>query len=773
MRTLSRTTKLMAATSLLAMWSVAASAQTQLAANDAATGATTAAAGETEGLQDILVVGEKRESRLQEVPIAITAVSGSIMQQRNLNELNDLSGYVPGLNVAKSQGAERIITIRGIGYETGSNPNSQPGVAFHIDGVYIAHVASLAQDLLDIDRVEVLRGPQGTVFGETSTGGAINVITKKPVIGETSGSMSGSYGNYNYVRGNASLNLPISDVLAARFSGQYLRHDGYGYSTGVPNISKYRLDDADNIGGRGSLIFKPNDTFTALLEGQLFHANHAASLQKDVRDTSPGKRVVDQDYPGTYKTDTRMIYLTLSQELGDTIIAKSVSAYQYLNKNQTQESDRTANPALLDHLVRWKDRSKTFTEELSLSSQGPSMVDWTIGGFYLRQRALQDIYEISAPSIAATVLPDGTGVKFQTDSPYQHTSWAGYGQATAHLNDAFSLTAGARYSWDKVTAQPYQFFQYVTGRGAKSSAVTGKVSAEYKVTPDNLFYVSGSKGYKPTGVSFVSGSPFVPGSFSSGPQFVPPTFKKETVYAAEIGSKNDFFDHMLRLNASAYYYWYRNFQYTADDPVPFAGGTDNIPRAEVYGAEFEASLMPMTGLRFDGFVSLGKGTFKSNTLVIDAQTAAAIRNTTFAQLGYPAGYFYDARIEQAVADGRSNVNGKRLPKMPGLSGTFSTTYTTDLGAGELTMRGEVVYRGKFNYRIFAVAANDRVPAYTIANAYIEYAPNNQPWKVSFSANNIFDKAGLNSRFADPYGSGSTSVEYIAPRQVFGTVSVKF
>ena len=736
----------------------AADAAAEPAPGDVAQGA----ASDTSSLGDIIVTGEKRETRLQSAPLSITAIGGDQLQQRNLNELNDLNGYVPGLNIAKSEGAERIITIRGIGYETAQNPNSQPGVAFHIDGVYIAHVIALNQDLLDVDRVEVLRGPQGTVFGETSTGGAINVITKKPVIGETSGSGSISYGNYNYVKGVATLNLPISDTLAARGSIQYFRHDGYGYATAVPGKSKFELDDANNVGYRASLIWKPNDTFTALLEGQGFNADHHGALQKDITDTQPKTRVVTQDYPSRFKLDTKMIYLTLAQEIGDVAVAKSVTAYQYMNKHQTSDNDRLASPFYFDHIILWQDKSKTFTQEVSISSQPNPTFDWTVGGFYLRQRALQNIFETVTPFAAAIVQPDGTGVKFQTDSPYQHTSIAGYGQGTYHLSEQFALTAGARYSWDKITAQPYQYFFAIPPRKTTSAELTGKVGAEYKLTPDNLLYLTASRGYKPTGLSFNSGSILVPTSF-----------KKETVNALEVGSKNEFLDRRVRFNASAYYYWYRNFQFTAEDPIPFAGGTDNIPRAEIYGAEFEASVLPTDGLRFDGTLSLGRGKFTSSFLAIDAQTAAQIRNATYAALGFPPAYFFDPRIISAVQGGLQDVKGNRVPKMPGVQGLGSATYSFDALGGKVTLRGEVVYRGKFNYRLFAVAALDRVPSYTMYNAYVEYAPTGGPWKVSFSAQNLTDKAGINSRFSDPYGSGTTSVEYTNPRQVFGTVSVAF
>jgi len=747
---------LCAGTSITTLGASGAFAQTALV-----TATEAAPAGET-ALSDIIVTGEKHETSLQSAPLAITAIDGDLLKQRNINQLNDLNGYVPGLTIAKSEGAERIIAIRGIGYETAQNPNSQPGVAFHIDGVYIAHVIALNQDLLDVARIEVLRGPQGTVFGETSTGGAINVITNKPVLGEFSGTGSISYGNYNYVKATATANIPITDTLAARASIQYLRHDGYGYSTAVPGTSHYALDDANNLGYRASLLWKPTDRFTALLEGQGFSAKHNASLQKDIRDTSPGARVVAQDYPGKFDLNTKMIYLTLTEELSDSVALKSVSAYQFLNKYQSSDNDRLASPFYFDNITLWQDKSRTFTQELSLSSIGRQKLEYVVGGFYLRQRALQNIFEVVTPFAAAVVLPDGTGVKFQTDSPYQHTSIAGYGQATFHVNDDLNLIAGARYNYDKITAQPYQYYAIVPSRESTSRAVTGKVGAEYQATPDSLVYVTGSRGYKPTGLSFNSGSIFVPTSF-----------KKETVDALEIGSKNEFADKRVRLNIAGYYYWYKNFQFTAEDPVPFAGGTDNIPKAEIYGVEVEGSVLPFDGFRLDGNISLGEGHFKGNFLTIDAQTAAQVRASTYAALGYPAGYYFDPRIIAAVSASRQNTNGLSVPKLPGVQGQASATYSWAIGGGKVTLRGDVLYRGKFNYRLFAVAALDRVPAYTIFNAFIAYEPDNKPWSLSIAATNLGDKNGVNSRFSDPYGSGTTSVEYIDPRQVFGTLSVKF
>ncbi|AHE55078.1 hypothetical protein NX02_17000 [Sphingomonas sanxanigenens DSM 19645 = NX02] len=723
------------------------------------------AADGDEGLNDIVVVGEKRETTLQRAPLSITVVGNDELQRRNANELNDLNGIVPGLSISKSEGSARIIAIRGIGYETSANPNSQPGVAFHINGVYVAHVMALAQDLLDVERVEVLRGPQGTVFGQTSTGGAINVITKKPVLGEASGDVALSYGNYNYAKARAGLNIPISDTMAARVSAQYLRHDGYGKSIGVANRSEYDLDDANNLGLRGSLLWQPSSAFTAILSAQTFDTDRNGALQKNVLDTTPGARTVDQDYPSTFELKTRMVDLSLAYDLGEFATLKSVTAYQYMLKEQTADTDRLAGSFYV-HTVRWNDRSKAFTQEVSLASQAGGPLDWTVGGFYLRQRALKDYLSLgSGPALTYQGMP----IVFATYSPYQHTSVAGYGQATYHATDALSLTAGLRYSWDKTTGQPINFFNQfgpANPRRVTSDAFTGKLGVDYQITPTNMVYATLSRGYKPSGVNFNQGSVQVPQSY-----------KKEMVDALEIGTKNEFFDRKVRLNASGFYYWYDDYQYTAEDPRVNSGGSWNIPHAEIYGAEFEASILPMDGLRFDGMLSLAKGEFKGDFFTIDSQGALAIRRAQAIALGLPqpyvTGYGYNPSIIAAVQNNLQNTNGNKVAKLPGVQGNFSTTYDADVGAGQLTLRGEVVYRGSFNSRIFDGGPLDRVPAYTLFNASVQYAPHDSAFTFSVSAQNLFDRNGVNSLFTDPYGALTTSVEYVNPRQVFGTVSYRF
>jgi iron complex outermembrane receptor protein len=729
-------------------------------------------------LKEIVVTGEKRETKLQSAPLAITAVSSEQLEARDTRNLESLGSYVPGVNIIDNQGASFVITIRGIGYETDSNPNSFPGVAFHINGVYIAHPSAVGQSLVDVDHVEVLRGPQGTVFGETATGGAINVILKRAQLDRVSGETSLSYGNYNYVKANGSFNLPLSSTLALRVAGQYVRHDGYNYNIGVPNIPRYELDDANDVAGRAQLYWEPNDKFNAAIDVEGFHTSTHGPLQKlvslyvpgiggapgrYVSDTTPDFRAENQLLPSSYLLNTRMAYLTLNYNASDTVALKSVTAYQYMFHSQVSSSDRTNDPGISDSLKPFSDKSKTFSQEISASSRGNQFIDWTVGALYLRQRASQNISEVGSqnptdPNAFFIHDPANPSINyiFYTQSPYQHTSVGVYGQGIAHLSDSLTVTAGARYNWDKVTAQPVQDFNafgLTLPRESKSTAVTGKLSIDYKITPTNSVYVTGSYGYKPAGVSFVP---------NTGPIFVKPTFKKETVRAIEFGSKNEFFDRTVRLNAAAYYYWLHDYQFTAEDPLPFQGGTSNIPRAEMWGAEFEATWKVTPQFTLDGNLSINRGKFTSDLLTVNPQTAVVLRNGN--------GFSGDAIA--AVLASAQNVRGNKVPKIPQEQANVSATYEQPIGQGTATLRGEMSYRSAYDYLLFN-APTGKVPARTIFNLYAAYQPNEGPWKVSLTVTNLTNKKYLASKFADPYGSFANSVQVGAPRQIFGTVAFKF
>ena len=193
--------------------------------------------------EEVIVTAEKRSESLQDLSQAVTALTSDDVEQRQLTSFVDLSAIAPGVNVAKNEGFKTVITVRGIGNEANQNAIANPSVSYHLDGVYVASPFALQTDFLDLERIEVLRGPQGTLFGQNSTGGGINVVTADPDFDEMSGTADIAMGQFSALRARASVNLPLSDNLAARVSLLRNKHDGY-----TINVSNGQdLDDADSI----------------------------------------------------------------------------------------------------------------------------------------------------------------------------------------------------------------------------------------------------------------------------------------------------------------------------------------------------------------------------------------------------------------------------------------------------------------------------------------------------------------------------------------------
>jgi len=298
---------------------------------------------------------------------------------------------------------------------------------------------------------------------------------------------------------------------------------------------------------------------------------------------------------------------------------------------------------------------------------------------------------------------------------------------------------------------------------------TWRAVLEYDVAPTSMVYGSVSKGYKPGGVN---------GSYNQ--QVIPTVFKPETNVSFEIGSKNTFFDHSLRFNATAFYYIHKNFQYIETDPVPFDGGIANIPEVHDYGAEFEASYVGANGrLHVDASLALEKGVVASHYKSIDSTIADALEGPNFTGnnslpfFGPCAfnGAYYNPACWAAVEAAAMDLKGHEAPATPNVSGSISASYRFDMFGGDFTPRAELVYRGKEWARFFNEPGLDRVPAYTIVNLNFEYVPRgNDHLKLSLAVTNVGDKAGINSRYTDPYGVFQTSDQYIPPRQVIGTVA---
>lgn len=720
---------------------------------------------------DIVVTGEKRQTTLQQAPLAITAITADNLAQSNITQLIDLNGFVPGLTVANSGSFVRVVAIRGIGYEASDNLSAEPGTSFHVDGVYIASPYALQQDFLDLQRLEVLRGPQGTVFGQSATGGILNAITEKPKTDAFGVSTELELGNYNLVRGTATVNIPLSDTLAFRGSVQRYYHDGFAKQTSFSSsYGKYGLDDADRVSTKGSLLWKPTEEFTAQLTAQYFNADEYGAAQKNVDDPDPNPRHISQDYPNKYKLDFFLTYLDLQYDFGPVTI-KSLTSYQRTRNHNQIDVDRLdyATLGYYDVQPYWDNDVDAISQEINVTSNGNGPFSYIAGAYFLYQKLGQHILELqgtdAAPSFDVTYPVTASNLPYNfnygLDSNQKRYSYAGFAQAKYEVSSQLSGTLGLRFNHDDFHSSNLTNFGQYGGpvyASTHENALSGKGEIDFTIAPRNMVYASVSRGYKPGGVSN-----------NSTPLLVPLTYKPEHVWAYEVGSKNRFAGGRVTLNTAAFFYDYRNMQYQEEDPIPYQGGVSNVPKTHIWGAEAEGSWQVTDQFSFDGNVTYLNGKMIGDYYTLDPSLAHEA-TLAAAALGY--GSFDSYTIAQR-AEQVANTNGNKPPKLPKWQGTFGATYATAIAGGEFKAHGEVVYRGKYVYRIFNDSSRDVVPSYALFNANFTYKPQATNWTIGLTVTNITDKAGIASRYSNPFGSFTTSDMYTPPRQVIGSIKYAF
>ncbi|MFT3964542.1 MAG: TonB-dependent receptor [Sphingobium sp.] len=805
------TSMLTAGISLLALTTGTAMARTnskkqpvQLAAADTAAGSSTAGSS-TDGLTDIVVTAERQEVSLQQAPLSISAIPAETLKASNITDITGLNGSVPGLVIAKSGGGERILAIRGIGSETPENTNTQPGVSYHIDGAYIFNSIAASAAFIDVQQVEVLRGPQGTLFGQGSTGGTINVVSIDPATDGLKGNVNFGAGNYHYVEASGALNVPISDTLAIRGAIQHVKHDGYSVATNVPGYKYYGEDDANDTSWRVGAKWTPLDNFSITLNTIQTRSDTHGPAQKNILDPNPDPRALTQDYPGRSFVRTQIYSGVVKWDTSFATI-KSITSYQKLHSEQAWDADglttdlfyaETYSPVSFtgnryDHVALWQSDTKSWTQELNLShSTGP--FQWVVGGVYLHSKNTQYINEyrgsdtnILRPALPESTLFDGEGVQYLTYAELSGITrelWAVFGQASYQFTDKLKFTGGIRYNHDHSTGD-YDSLSggassHLSGAYLQPAAVaptsedawTGKGALEFQITPANMIYASYTRGFKPGGINSSASAGNSAYTALGWTNAIKPTYQQETVDSYEIGTKNRFFNNMLQINGSAFLYNYKNMQFLEEDPVLYGKGISNAPGARVYGVELESSWIATRHLRFDATGSWLEGKFNADYYALDPLAAAKAQIAA----GYPDYLFwtnfYDASVARDAA--RQNINGQRIPKLPRWQGNIAATYTGEVGPGELTARLQYIYRGGFQSRLFNNGTEDTTPHYNQVNLMLKYEPEHTGANITLRITNLFDENGINARFTDPYGSNQVMDTYIPPRQVILSVGYKF
>ncbi len=726
-------------------------------------------------LEEIIVTAQRREVRLQDAALAVSVLSGEDFDQSNIGRLDNFNAYVPGLTIAKNDGAGRVVAIRGVGWETAQNLSTQPSVLLYVDGVYLANPLSMGTDLGDLERIEVFRGPQGTEFGQGTTGGAINLVTIRPDTSAISANIGVTLGSYNMVRARAALNVPVGEHSAVRASLQKYTHDGFAEISGGV-LDAYDLDDADSLTAKLAYLWQPGDTFSAYVTAFVSDSSQHAAAQRNVAEPQSGVRKLSQDFPGIFDLDNNVFSAILEWQLPSGVAFKSITGYQELKKRQSVDGDRlneslTATDILgffvttanWDVLTFWDNDSEAFSQELNLSYSGAA-ADWIAGAYYLDHENFNHFLEANGPAPFSDSIPALADPNPITLPPFQSVlnfveartvtreDWALYAQARFHVGEHTTLVVGGRYQSEEQLDETLQFFTIPSSQSLDNSQFTWKLGIDYQHSENSLFYGLISTGWKNGGTN--------PGALN-GAINVPVVFQPAEVTSYELGVKNKLADGRLRLNVAAFLYDYENLQFMEEDPVPFAGGTGNIPSTDIYGLETEFNWLLSDSWRLDGHLSFLDGEFNDDHFTLDVVDFREALVPGLIGLFTPEGFNTRVALSQST-----NLKGNTPPKLVEFSARLALTNNHEIGGGTLMSRIEYVHRGEYQYRVFNNPLVDTVPSYDIFNILFDYHMPNRNLSIGLGASNLFDEDGVNSRFSNPFGLLTTSEEFIPPQEVF-------
>jgi iron complex outermembrane receptor protein len=740
-------------------------------------------------IETVIVTATKIRTNLQKTPIAVTALSGKALDQANIIAPKDLDRAVPGMVVNTTPSNPLSISIRGAGYEGIENTSAQPGVSYNQNGVYIASPISLNANFLDIDTLEVVRGPQGTVLGQNSDGGAINVTTIRPQLGVYTGTTDMSVGSYDYDRFRIAGNFPLGDTAAVRVAVQQEAHDGWAEATQVPGTGgKYPLGNEDSLNARIDALWKHTQDLTFELWGEHYQNDSNGDAYKNLDDPNPDPREVTQDFPSKMKQRADNVALNLAYDL-DWSTAKFIGSYQEGRLDGSEDLDKLdytlAVPLLGVHDIDVvNDREgHSYTAEIDLTSKPGSKIDWIVGAFYLQQRYNEAVEEYQYTDAD---IPFGLPVNLSASNPYygETANFSGpvafetrdtqklysaslYGQGVYHITNALRLTLGGRGTIDNQIGVVQDYFGLLDRNSglpfatlkAKFQRLTGKAELEYDITPQNTVYGMVSTGIKPGGANL-----------NPGAVDVPEVFKPEKVTAFEIGSKNEFLNKTLRVNISAFYNMITDFQVDSEDPIPFLGGLTNVKSAHVDGVEAEATELLPYGLRVDGNLTVQGSKVDTHQNLLNPAQAEQI---DIANGGPFNGNDVNDRFA-AFSAASSDIYGRALPKVPPFTANISLqhSYYFDDGA-KLLSAVHFIYRSPYYFRIYNDPSTDRVPPQRQIDLNMTYTMAGGRWHADFLIVNVTNSDSVNSRYTDNFGTFITANYYVPPRQFIGRIGYRF
>lgn len=693
--------------------SLASLAAAPAAAQEAGASGYPGGAGQGTTMEEIVVTAQRRETSIQDTPLAMNAFGGEEMAARQITDLESLSAALPNINFGRNVGFARI-AIRGVGLDT-TTTGQEGRVAYHLDGVYISRPSATGGTFFDIERVEVVRGPQGTLYGRNATAGAINVITNDPrdVLG---GFIRTTLGNYNLVTSEGAIGGPVVGPVSARLAGQIVKRSGFSRNLFLNEDN----DDEDSWSLRGKIRIAPSKDFDLVLSGD-YHSEDDHNFTYHY--LGPGKAGVvplGQRLGGSTAQNPRNTYAdfqTMNRRTfrGLAAVANwrlpfasltSVSGYRDSRVRWASDQDNTEVTVTVFNMV---ERAKQYSQELRLAGDF-GRGNWLVGGYYFRENIF-GFNDFTPMTRAVVGGPNSLARGLYYGGEIKTESYAVFGQVDFEITEALTLQLGARYSdetkdvhefttrLDLVTDPAAAPVVRATQIGSVSAdSISPRVGLQYELSSDAMIYASYSKGFKS-------------GGFNLGA--INPAYAPEKLTSYEVGLKVDWFDGQLRTNISAFDYSYDNLQ--VQKLVGATVQVVNAASAKIRGIEAEFKAVPTDQLELGLDVSL-----------LDSE----YRNFSTAD---------PARAELGVID----LSGNQLSQAPHYTISASAQYTAPTAIGDFRLRVESrwidrVYFSPFNVEETSQGAHSKI------NVFLNYKHVGGRWTTSAFIRNLTDKTTVAS-----------------------------
>ena len=686
-------------------------------------------------IDEIVVTAQKRSERLLDVPISVAAISEKAITNTGVQRISELAEQVPNVYVPRADNLGGAIIIRGVGANS-RNIGFDTRVGVYLDGVYLGQSPALNQDLVDLERVEVLRGPQGALFGKNTVAGAVNMISKKPS-GEFEGEIKAKVGNFGLTQFSGRVNIPLSDQLAVKLSASKLDRNGFvGNAFGGDSVQ-----DRDSFSYRAQVRFDATEDLQFLLSidgldaDQIPHLGEplTGTFGNPILETSPN-RSTNIDFPGSEVRDIFGISLDTSYNLGGDFTLKSITSYRDTNSQIAFDVDYSP----LDFMtIDYSDDYEQFTEELQLISPEGETLDYIIGLYYFEQNA--ETARFARPGSVVPFQGWPTGDVISTGT-LDTQSFAIFANANYDITDRLHLGVGFRWStetkdvnWLLDGSQSGVFFigstNLVDSRNDKDFAPS--LSLNYDFSDDLVGYLRYAEGYKSGGynLDFVTNADIAAGV----------EFDKETVRNFEAGIKGQLMDNKLQFNIAAFYTEFDNYQ--VNQFVDLGEGRTSISIRNAAKVETKGAELALTAYFSENFSMSG------SLGVLDASFAS-----------FPGG-----------GAGGADVTGNDLPLAPEFQASVGADYYTPIEGTGLNLTAHVDYTytsSAFNTvdNVRSASATDPATgnsanfnwgfadARALVNARLSIGDEDETWELSLWARNLFNNDYVANTNRDFFGT---------------------